>query len=283
MINSSSVILSNTHIHHVAHLNSDNVPVGTTIHYPHITNQDLHGFITESKLKALFFTSICECSISVFVYSNTSTLMGAHDTPDISSTTSDPPSPPHSLPSSLPPTRPGRPRPPLSAKSSPLPLVSLSNSISASCTEDIHQNTLPPLYPTLVSPSPLLIPQPIASVDQASSSPPFPAPLSSKLLLPSDFTTSSSVPQPLTHVDRLIGSSSVWQPKGFSEEQIMTIMEQTTAGVCPKRNINNKEPFFVYYVLITKPSLGERQYLIEKWFQKPLLIAHYLTMWDFKD
>lgn len=168
--------------------------------------------------------------------------MGALDTPDVSSTTSDPPSSLHSLPSSLPPTRPGRPRPPLPAKSSSLPLVSLSNSISASCTEGVHQNTLPPPSPTLASSSLLLIPQPIASVDQASSSPPFPAPLSSKLLLPSDFTTSSSIPQLLTHVDRLIGSSSVWQPKGFSEDQIMTIMEQTTAGVCPKCNINNKEP-----------------------------------------
>lgn len=179
---------------------------------------------------------------SVSAYSHSSTLMGALDTPDGSSPTSNPPpslySPP-TLPSSLPPARPGRPRPPLPTKSPPLPLVSSSNSISGTCTESAHQNTLPPpLSPTLVS-SPLpLTPQPTASTDQSSSKPPSPAQSSSEVLPPPDSTTSPFTAQ-LTPTDRLVGSSSVWQPKGLSEDQIMTIMEQATAGVCPKCDINN--------------------------------------------
>lgn len=169
--------------------------------------------------------------------------MGAPDTSDVTSATSNPPSSlhsPRSPPSSLPPARPDRPRPPQLAKSSPLPLVSLSNSISSSCKESVHQNTLPPpLSPTLVSSSPLLTLKPTASADEASSNPPFPAPLSSKLFRPSDFAASSCNPQLLTPIDRLVGSSSIWQPKGLSEDQITAIMDRTTAGVCTKSKINN--------------------------------------------
>lgn len=190
-----------------------------------------------------FLISISQSALSLLVYSHTSTLMGALDTSDVSSATSSPPSSlhsPRSPPSSLPPARPGRPRPPQLAKSSPLPLVSLSNSTSSSCKESVHQNTLPPpLSPTLVSSPPLLTPKPTASADQASSNPPFPAPLSSKASLPPDFATSSCTPQLLTPIDRLVGSSSVWQPKGLSEDQITAIMERTTAGVSPKCKINN--------------------------------------------
>lgn len=229
-------------IHHMTHLNPSSY---CDISFPtHDESESvLHVFMTESKLQTLFFNLHFWVYLSVFVCRHTSTLMVAPETPDISSTTVDPPSShhsPRSLPSSLPPARPGRPRPPPPTKSSPLPLVSLSNSISASCTEGFQQNTLPPpLSPTLVSSSPLLIPQNIASADPASSSPPLPAPLSSKLLPPSDFTMSSSSPQLLMPSDRLIVSSSIWQPKGFSKDQIKNIMEQTTAGVCYKCNINN--------------------------------------------
>lgn len=171
-------------------------------------------------------------------------MTGALDTSDVSSATSSPPSSlpsPRSPPSSLPPARPGRPRPPLVAKSSPSPhLVSLSNSIAPSCKESVHQNTLPqPLSPTLVSSPPLLTPKPPASADQTSSNPPLPALLSSKPLLPPDVATSSCAPQLLTPFDRLVGSSSVWQPEGLSEDQITAIVQRTTAGVCPKRNISN--------------------------------------------
>lgn len=41
MINKRVVILPNTNMHYMAHLNPDNVPVGTTFHYPHIMNQTL--------------------------------------------------------------------------------------------------------------------------------------------------------------------------------------------------------------------------------------------------
>lgn len=176
--------------------------------------------------------------------------MGALDTSDVSSATSNPPSSLHSPPSSLPPARPGRPRPPQLAKSSPPPLVSLANSSSSSCKESVHQNTLPPpLCPTPVSSSPLLTPKPAASADQASCNPSFPAPLSSKLFLPPDCATSSSPPQLLTLVDRLVESASVWKPKGLSEDQIQAVLERTTAGVCRKNATltkeNHKVPFCV--------------------------------------
>lgn len=180
----------------------------------------------------------------LFLHSHTSPLMEALDPPTASPVASVPPSSQHSppsLPPSLPPARPCRPKPPPPVlKSSqlpsgpslppstppalppPLPPISMS---PLSLSSNPTQGSLPPpLSPTLVTPSPSLTLQPIALSDLT---PPLSPTISPSLLV----TSSSPTPSLLSPIDRLLGSTSVWQPKGLSQDQTMIIMERATAGV----------------------------------------------------
>ncbi|XP_071770379.1 ras and Rab interactor 3 [Centroberyx gerrardi] len=142
-----------------------------------------------------------EASVVAQDTGQTSPLAGALDPPSsVPSPSSLPPSSPLSsppLPSSPPHPRPSRPKPPPPAvKPSQLP----------------SRPPLPPLPPPL---SPTL-----------SSFPPPPTP-------PPLFSPSSpSPPSPpvLSPIDRLVGSASVWQPKGLSQDKATSIMERETAG-----------------------------------------------------
>ncbi|XP_019940130.2 ras and Rab interactor 3 isoform X1 [Paralichthys olivaceus] len=118
-----------------------------------------------------------------------------------------PPSSPPSLPSNHPPPS---FLPPLSPSPVPPPLVSLQSSASTDPTP-----TLTP-YPPVPSLSPTL------SSSSTSSSPPLPTPV-----LPS---VSPTTPSLLSPIERLIGSASVWQPKGLSQDQAPSIMEKETDG-----------------------------------------------------
>nr|XP_046268321.1 ras and Rab interactor 3 [Scatophagus argus] len=190
---------------------------------------------------------------------HTSPLTGALDTPAVPSIASTPPSSPlspPSLPSSLPPARPCRPKPPPPAVKSPhvpscpplppstppslpppLPPVSkppLPNpSNPPSVPPPLSSNPTPPslplpLSPTPVSPSTPLSLQPMASSDLTS---PFtPPPLSPTTSSPSVITPSFSIPALLSPIDRLVGSASVWQPKGFSQDRTTSILEKEPAG-----------------------------------------------------
>ncbi|XP_041827883.1 ras and Rab interactor 3 isoform X2 [Melanotaenia boesemani] len=125
-----------------------------------------------------------------------------------------PPSTPPSLPSPL---RPGS-TPPPSLSSNPLP-----------------PSLPPPLSPIIVSPTP---PQSAVSSDPLPSfSPP---PSSPTVSSPSSFSPapppppvippSSPAPPLLNTIDKLVGSVSVWQPEGLSQEQTSSILEKETAG-----------------------------------------------------
>ncbi|KAM8736947.1 ras and Rab interactor 3 isoform 2-T2 [Acanthopagrus schlegelii] len=187
------------------------------------------------------------------------TLAGELDTPAVPSIDSIPPSPilcPPSLPSSLPPARPCRPKPPTPmVKPSHLPScppfppvskppLSLSTnppSVPLSFSSNPPPPSLPPpLSPTLVSPSP----QPSLQLNVSSDLTPsftshsLPPPLSPRLspLL----VMSPSSPPLLNSIDRLVGSASVWLPKGLSQDQITSIMEKETAGAFLVQNKEDK-------------------------------------------
>uniref|UniRef100_A0A3Q4APJ7 VPS9 domain-containing protein n=1 Tax=Mola mola TaxID=94237 RepID=A0A3Q4APJ7_MOLML len=170
--------------------------------------------------------------------------MGALDTPAAPPVASIRPSSQHSLPSlppSLPPARPCRPKPPPPAlKSSqlpsgpplppstppalPPPLPPISKSPLPLSSNPTHASLPPPLSPTLVTPSPPHTLQLTAPSD-------LPPPLSPTISPPPLITSSSPTPSLLSPIDRLLGSTSVWQPKGLSQDQTMSIMERATAGV----------------------------------------------------
>ncbi|GLD56366.1 ras and Rab interactor 3-like protein, partial [Lates japonicus] len=194
---------------------------------------------------------------------HTSPLTGALDTPPDTIPSSSPLSPP-SLPSHLP-ARPCRPKPlPPAVKSSqlpsrpplppstppslppPAPLVSKPPTLSNHPPPSLP----PPLSPIPVSP-PVLSPQSAACSDLAPSFTPcsLPPPLSPTV----SSSPSSPPPQPppvippvspapplLSPIDRLIGSSSVWQPKGLSQDQTSSIMEKETAGTFLVHNTEDK-------------------------------------------
>ncbi|XP_070835403.1 ras and Rab interactor 3 isoform X1 [Chaetodon trifascialis] len=191
-------------------------------------------------------------------------LTGAVDTPAVPSVAPIPPSSllsPPSLPSSLPPARPCRPKPPPppTAKSCqlqscpPLPLSTppflpppfppVSKPPSPLSSDPplvpfpLSSNSPPPALPpdhspTPVTPSPLLSLQPTVSSDLTPSFTPFPLapPLSETVSPPPVIPPSSPTSALLSSIDRLVGSASVWQPKGFSQDQTITIMEKETPG-----------------------------------------------------
>uniref|UniRef100_A0A3B5A107 Ras and Rab interactor 3-like n=1 Tax=Stegastes partitus TaxID=144197 RepID=A0A3B5A107_9TELE len=184
--------------------------------------------------------------------SHTGPLTGGLDTPSIPSSS---PLPPPSLPS-LPPARPCRPKPPPPAlKSSqlpsrptlppsappslPPPLPPVPAPSPSQSSNPLLPSLPPPLSPILVSPSPLLSPQPTISSDLTPSSP-LPPPLSpsvsssSSLPLspppPPVIPPSSPAPPLLSSIDKLVGSTSVWQPKGLNQDQTTSILEKETAG-----------------------------------------------------
>uniref|UniRef100_A0A3Q0RBV3 VPS9 domain-containing protein n=1 Tax=Amphilophus citrinellus TaxID=61819 RepID=A0A3Q0RBV3_AMPCI len=165
---------------------------------------------------------------------------------------------PPSLPSH-PPTRPCRPKPPLSTvKNSPLPSrPPLPPSTPPSLPPplppvhapppSLPSNPPPPSLPPPLSPSPISTPPPpLLSLSSAVSSDPTPSfspsPLPPPLSLTVSSSSSSSPPPPpifppssptplvLSAVDQLVGSTSVWQPKGLSQEQSTSILEKERAG-----------------------------------------------------
>ncbi|XP_074516370.1 ras and Rab interactor 3 isoform X1 [Sebastes fasciatus] len=142
------------------------------------------------------------------------------------------------LPPPLPPV--SKPPPPLPPISKPPPPIS-SNPPPPSIPPPLSSNPPPPslpppLSPTPVSPSPLLSLQPTLSDLTPSFTPPsLPAPLSptipsSSSPPPPVIPPSSPTPPSLSPIDRLVGSVSVWQPKGLSQDQTTSIMEKETAG-----------------------------------------------------
>ncbi|XP_029973191.1 ras and Rab interactor 3 [Salarias fasciatus] len=145
-----------------------------------------------------------------------------------------PPSTPPSLPPPLPPVP-----PPAPSSLSPNPTLppSLPPPLSPTPVSP------PPLSPTPVSPPPLsptLVspPPPLLSDLTLALSPALPPPLSPTLCSipsppppPTPVTPPPSpVSPPLSFIDKLVGSTSVWQPKGLSEEQATNIMEKEAAG-----------------------------------------------------
>ncbi|KAM9340778.1 ras and Rab interactor 3 [Symphorus nematophorus] len=186
---------------------------------------------------------------------HTSPLTGPLDPPAVPAITS---IPPPSLPSSLPPARPCRPRPPPpTAKSSqlpscpplppstppslppplppvskpPPPLSSNPPSVPTPVSSNPPPPSLPPpLSPTPASPSPLPSMQPTASADLTPSFTPLPPPLSPIISPPPVIPSTSPTPPSLSPIDLLVGSTSVWQPKGLGQEQTTSILEKETAG-----------------------------------------------------
>ncbi|XP_041810559.1 ras and Rab interactor 3 [Chelmon rostratus] len=193
---------------------------------------------------------------------HTSPLTGSPDASAVPSIASIPTSllSPPSLPSSLPPARPCRPKPPPppTAKTCqlqscpplppstppflPPPLPPVTKPPSPLSTDPplvlpLSSNPRPPSLPpaqspTPVCPSPLLPLQPTVSSDLSPSFTPLPLapPLSTMMSYPPVIPPSSPSPALLSPIDRLVGSASVWQPKGFSQDQTTTIMEKETPG-----------------------------------------------------
>ncbi|KAK5916299.1 hypothetical protein CgunFtcFv8_011297 [Champsocephalus gunnari] len=186
---------------------------------------------------------------------HTSPLTGPLDSPPTPSPASIPPasplSPP-SLPSSNLPLRPCRPKPPPPLKSScppaatppalppPLPPVSkpppphpISKSPPTLSSNPPPPSLPPPLSPTPASPPPILSPQPS---DPTPCPPPLLDPLSPTIPSSSSPPTppvvppSCSTPPLLSPLDRLLGSVSVWQPKGLSQDRTTSILEKETSG-----------------------------------------------------
>ncbi|KAL3048801.1 hypothetical protein OYC64_008307 [Pagothenia borchgrevinki] len=186
----------------------------------------------------------------------TSPLTGPLDSPPTPSPASIPPasplSPP-SLPSSNLPLRPCRPKPPPPLKSScppaatppalppPLPPVSkpppplhpISKPPPTLSSNPPPPSLPPPLSPTPASPPPILSPQPS---DPTPCPPPLLDPLSPTIPSSSSPPTppvvppSGSTPPLLSPLDRLLGSVSVWQPKGLSQDRTTSILEKDTSG-----------------------------------------------------
>ncbi|XP_075304231.1 ras and Rab interactor 3 isoform X2 [Odontesthes bonariensis] len=154
-----------------------------------------------------------------------------------------------------PPARPCRPRPPpptLKPSQNPSrpplpPSIPLSLHPSPSLPFNPPPPSLPPpLSPIVVSQSPP--PSTTTSDLIPSFSPPasLPPPLSPKVSSPASSSPApppppassspappppSPVPPMLSALDKLVGSVSVWQPKGLSQAQIGGILEKETAGV----------------------------------------------------
>ncbi|XP_053290240.1 ras and Rab interactor 3 isoform X1 [Pleuronectes platessa] len=128
---------------------------------------------------------------------------------------SDPPSLPsnHLPPSFLPPISPTPVPPP--------PLVSLQSTVSSDPT------------PTMTPYSPVLPSSPNVSSSSTSSLPPPPTPV-----VPS---ISPTPPSLLSPIDRLVGSASVWQPKGLSQDQAPSILEKETDGAFLVHSTEDKE------------------------------------------
>ncbi|XP_070776675.1 ras and Rab interactor 3 isoform X2 [Enoplosus armatus] len=209
---------------------------------------------------------------------HTSSLTGALDTPSIPpSPALSPPSPPSSYPPArpcrpkppppaakssqlpscppLPPSNPPSLPPPLPPTSAPPPLSSNPppplppTSVPPPLSSNPPPRSLPPpLSPTPVSPSPLLSLQPTVSSDLTPSftPPPLPPPLSptvpssSSSPPPIVIPPSSPTPTLLSSIDRLVGSTSVWQPKGLSQDQTTSIMEKEAAGAFLVRSTEDK-------------------------------------------
>ncbi|XP_029316960.1 ras and Rab interactor 3 [Cottoperca gobio] len=148
---------------------------------------------------------------------------------------------PPTLPPSFPPV--SKPPPPLPPISKPPPPPS-SNPLPPSVPPPLSSNPPPPslpapLSPTPVSPSPLLSLQPTISSDLTPSFSP-PPPISPTILssssppptppTPPVIPPSSPTPPLLSSIDGLVGSVSVWQLKGLSQDQTTSIMEKETAG-----------------------------------------------------
>ncbi|KAM9842015.1 ras and Rab interactor 3 [Aulostomus maculatus] len=174
------------------------------------------------------------------------------------------PSPPHpqsppllppSVPASHPPARPSRPKPPPpSIKSSHLPSrpplppatppasrppAPLSTNLPPPSVPPSLSNPSPPCLPPPLSPtpaSPPLSPQPSSSSDLALLSP-LPPPLSPTVSSfspsqppPSLTPPSSPTPPQLSLIDQLVGSASIWQTKGLSQDQTLSMMGNQVAG-----------------------------------------------------
>ncbi|XP_071395192.1 ras and Rab interactor 3 [Centroberyx affinis] len=209
-----------------------------------------------------------EASVVAQDTGQTSPLAGAlHPPSSVPSPSSLPPSSPLAsppLPSSPPHPRPSRPKPPPpAAKPSQLPS-------RPPLPPSTPPSLPPPLPPAVCKTPPLLSPNPPPSPNLPPPSLPPPlsptpvSPTPSPLLptsppLSSDFTPSlpaplsptlSSFPPPpppppllspsspfppsppvLSPIDQLVGSASVWQPKGLSQDKATSIMERETAGV----------------------------------------------------
>ncbi|KAK2891467.1 ras and Rab interactor 3 [Channa argus] len=162
-------------------------------------------------------------------------------------------------PSSNPPARPCRPKPPPpTSKSSQLrsrpPLPPCTNlslpppPLHPVSKPPLSSNPPPPslpspICPTVLSTSSLISPQPTVSADLPPSSIPhsLPPPLSPTVLSASSSSPtppplpvippfSPALPQP-SPVDHLLGSTSIWQPKSFSQDQTTSILEKERAGV----------------------------------------------------
>ncbi|XP_059208524.1 ras and Rab interactor 3 [Centropristis striata] len=148
--------------------------------------------------------------------------------------------PPHRMVMKPPPPLPPITKPPSPISSnSPPPCVPppLSSNPPPACLP-------PPLSPTPVSPSSLLPLQPTDSIDLTPSftpPPTLPAPISPTIPPPSSSSSSPPPPPPvippscpslplLSPKDRLVGSVSIWQPKGLSQDQTTSILEKDTAG-----------------------------------------------------
>ncbi|XP_042356886.1 ras and Rab interactor 3 [Plectropomus leopardus] len=154
-----------------------------------------------------------------------------------------PPSTPPTLPPPLPPV--SKPPPPLLPISKPPPPISSNPpppSVAPSPSLNPPPSLPPPLSPTPASPAPLLSIQPAVSSDLTPTftPPPLPAPLSPTISSsslsspppppPPVIPPSSPTPPILSAIDRLVGSVSVWQLKGLSQDQTTSILEKETAG-----------------------------------------------------
>ncbi|XP_035466067.2 ras and Rab interactor 3 [Scophthalmus maximus] len=191
---------------------------------------------------------------------HTSPLTGTLNTASIPS--SSPLSPP-SLPSNLP-ARPCRPKPlPPAAKSTqlpsrpplppstppslppPLPPVSKpppppsSNPPPPYVAPSLSSNHPPPSLPSPLSPTPVSRSPPLSLQSTVSSDlTPHPTPCSPQLspIILSSFSpppvipSVSPTPPLLSLLDRLVESTTVWQPNGLSQDQITNIMEKEAAG-----------------------------------------------------
>ncbi|XP_028251967.1 ras and Rab interactor 3 [Parambassis ranga] len=163
---------------------------------------------------------------------------------------------PSTSPLSHPPSRPCRPRPPPppTAKSSQLPSrPPLPPSTPPSLPPPLPPVLAPPpsslplpLSPTPVSP-PLISLQATPSSDPTPSISPAPSPISTVSLSspnspppPPVIPPSSPAPPSMSSIDRLVGSTSVWQPRELSQEQATSIIEKEPAGAFLVHSVEDK-------------------------------------------